>query len=88
MPKLQNVTNEELNELLGAIEDIIQRGIGISERLDKGYREEIEDTLGKLAAFNSMAYTATRLVSGIAAIERLQRQQRELDALRANAEGR
>lgn len=88
MPKLQNVTNDEIAELADAAELLSGKIHDAVQRMEKGYRTEVTRPLEKSASFMQIAGSAADLARLLLFVHRMQNKDEEIEALRKEIEGK
>ena len=86
MPKLDKVTNRELQEIYDSLDGPLIAMQEMSNRMDKGYIDRIDSPAEIARQFALVAREASAMTAQLLMLDRLQRQMDELERLRKSAE--
>lgn len=81
MPKLKNVTRAEIDALVNASEDPLMTMHDISDRIEKGYCDDIDNPAQLARHFTAIARAASDLSLGLLAKAALQEMKAETELL-------
>lgn len=81
MPKLKNVTAEELDGALSASEDLMATLHNISDRIEKSYCDDIANPIEIARTLNALTRASASLVTNVLFKSSLQEQRQELERL-------
>ena len=87
MPKLPNVTNEDIKAALDKASDLLMELDELAGRIEKGYVDSLDKPLDAARVFNSLVRAAADLTAAVMTKSYLDEHARELEAmLRARQE--
>ena len=86
MPKLDNVTNKELQEIYDYLDGPLIAMQEMSSRMGKGYVNRIDSPAEIARQFALVAREASAMTAQLLMLDRMQRRMDELDRLRKSAE--
>lgn len=88
MPKLKNLTADHFATLISDINDMIERVREASDMIDMGYVDRLPDVAQQSRTAAALAMTASTLTTRLQMREDMQRQEDELERLRAQVEAK
>lgn len=80
MPRLQNVTRAEIQAAQDATDDALHTMIGLHERIDKGYCDDIADPTAIARHFTALSRAALSLVTDMLIKLALKEKEAEIEA--------
>lgn len=81
MPKLQNVTNDDLAQLDAAIDEVRAQISGLNDRMEKGYCDEVKNPIELARHFTAMSRECSEMVTNLLRASYMQEQRREVEAM-------
>jgi aspartokinase len=88
MPKLKNVTTDEIKAAQSASEDVISTLQDLNDRMQKGYHDHIESPAELARHFNALSRNAGEMVSALLITLAMQEMKAETEALKRMAAGK
>ena len=85
MPKLPNVTKQNVVAVIGRAEDVLADLHDISDRIEKGYCDDIAEPVVKARTFISLSKAAAHMAGLLLLQSAMQEQRAEIERLRAKS---